>query len=49
MKTKQYSLTEGLLQGNLGAQADLLLLPGATKEIKEEGLFDIIRSAYPEE
>lgn len=47
MKTEQYILTNGLLQGNLGAQANLVLLFGATNRIKEKGLIDMIRSAYP--
>jgi hypothetical protein len=47
MKTEQYLFTDRLLQGNLGAQADLVLLFGATKRIKEKGLFDMIRTAYP--
>ena len=36
MKTEQYILTKGLLQGNLGSQAALVLLFGATKRIKEK-------------
>jgi hypothetical protein len=48
MKTEQYILTDGpYLQGNLGVQANLVLLFGATKRIKEKGLIDIIRAAYP--
>jgi hypothetical protein len=47
MKTEQYILTDGILQGNLGAQADLVLLFGATKRIKEKGLINMIRTAYP--
>jgi hypothetical protein len=47
MKTEQYIITNSLLQGTLGAQADLVLLFGATKRIKEKGLTDMIRSAYP--
>lgn len=47
MKTEQYIITDSLLQGNLGAQADLVLLFGATKRIKEKGLIDMIRTAYP--
>ncbi len=47
MKTEQYILTKGLLQGNLGSQAALVLLFGATKRIKEKGLIDMIRAAYP--
>jgi hypothetical protein len=47
MKTEQYILTDGLLQGNLGVQADLVLLFGATKRIKEKGLIDMIRASYP--
>jgi hypothetical protein len=47
MKTEQYILTDGRLQGNLGAQANLVLLFGATNRIKEKGLIDMIRSAYP--
>jgi hypothetical protein len=47
MKTEQYILTNGFLQGKLGAQADLVLLFGATKRIKEKGLINMIRAAYP--
>jgi hypothetical protein len=47
MKTEQYILTAGLLKGNLGAQADLVLLFGATKRIKEKGLIDMIQAVYP--
>ena len=47
MKTEQYILTDGLLQENLGAQANLVLLFGATKRIKEKGLIDMIQAAYP--
>ena len=47
MKTEQYIITDSLLQGNLGAQADLVLFFGATKRIKEKGLIDMIRTAYP--
>jgi hypothetical protein len=47
MKTEQYILTEGLLPENIGAQADLVLLFGATKKIKEKGLIDMIQAAYP--
>jgi hypothetical protein len=47
MKKEQYILTDSLLQGNLGAQADLVLLFGATKRIKEKGLINMIRAAYP--
>jgi hypothetical protein len=47
MKTEQYILTDGPLQGNLGAQANLVLLFGATKRIKEKGLTNRIRLAYP--
>ena len=47
MKTEQNILTDGLLQGNLGAQANLVLLFGSTNRIKEKGLIDMIRSAYP--
>jgi hypothetical protein len=47
MKTEQYIITNSLLQGTLGAQADLVLLFGATKRIKEKGLIDIVRAAYP--
>ena len=47
MKTEQYIITNCLLQGTLGAQADLVLLFGATKRIKEKGLIDIVRAAYP--
>ena len=47
MKTEQYILTDGLLQGKLGIQADLVLLFGATKRIKEKGLINMIRAAYP--
>ena len=47
MKTEQYILTNGLIQGNLGAQADLVLLFGATKRIKEKGLVGMIQAAYP--
>jgi hypothetical protein len=47
MKTEQHILRDGHLQAKLGAQADLVLLFGATKRIKEKGLIDIIRAAYP--
>jgi hypothetical protein len=47
MKTEQYILSDGLLQGNLGKQADLVLLFGATKKIKEKGLIDKVRTVYP--
>jgi len=47
MKTEQYIITNGLLQGTLGEQANLVLLFGATKRIKEKGLIDMIRAAYP--
>jgi hypothetical protein len=47
MKTEQYILTDGLLQENLGAQANLVLLFGATNRIKEKGVIDRIRAAYP--
>jgi hypothetical protein len=47
MKTEQYILTDGLLQGTLGAQADLVLLFGATKRIREKGLIDMVRTSYP--
>jgi hypothetical protein len=47
MKTEQYILTDGLLQGNFGAQANLVLIFGATNRIKEKGLIDMIRTAYP--
>ncbi len=47
MKTEQYILTNGFLQGKLGAQADLVLLFGATTRIKEKGLMNMIRAAYP--
>jgi hypothetical protein len=47
MKTEQYILTDGLLQRNLRAQADIVLLFGATKRIKEKGLFYMIRTTYP--
>jgi hypothetical protein len=43
MKTEQYIITNDLLQGTLGAQADLVLLFGATKGIKAKGLIDIVR------
>lgn len=48
MKTEQNILTtDGLLKGNLGTQANLVLLFGATNRIKEKGLTDMIRSVYP--
>lgn len=47
MKTEQYIITDNLLQGNFGAQANLVLIFGATKRIKEKGLIDIVRAAYP--
>jgi hypothetical protein len=47
MRTEQYIIADSLLQGNLGEQADLVLLFGATNRIKEKGLIDMIRSAYP--
>ena len=46
MKTEQYIITDSLLQGNIGAQGDLVLLFGATKRIKEKGLINMIRSVY---
>jgi len=47
MKTEQYIMTNGLNQGRLGAQADLVLVFGATKRLKEPGLKEKIRATYP--
>ncbi len=47
MKTEQYILTQGFTQGTLGAQADLVLIFGATGRLKEAGLAEKIRASYP--
>src|SRR5208337_1523577 len=47
MKTEQYIMSDSYLQGNLGAGANIVILFGATNRIKEKGLTDMIRSAYP--
>jgi hypothetical protein len=47
MKIEQCIITDGRLQGNLGIQANLVLLFGATKRIKDKGLIDLVRTAYP--
>jgi len=46
MKTEQYIIKDSLLQRNLGAQTDLVLLFGATKRIKEKGLIDMMQMPW---
>jgi len=47
MQTEQYVFTDGNKEGKLAGQADLVLVFGATKKIKEKGIIDLIKVSYP--
>jgi hypothetical protein len=47
MKTEQFIFTDRVIKGDLGPQADLVLLFGSPKSINQKGLLKELKTEYP--